>query len=501
MSEKEEKTNEENVLNRNWISLLLILALFQAMFGTILCAYIQNEWTQSIVKAEYFPNMTEHSSVCDNENGTEEHSEGYKQVQQVTARWQLTYSMAETVPTFFTQLVLPSYTDAYGRKFLLILSATGTWIKLTILSLTIYFEGSFWFVCASHVLSGLAGSAFGILAASFSMVSDITPAGAKRTMPIVIMESAVMLALVIASFSAGFFVETIDLGFFYTSLIGTCTCTLALLLALIIPETLSKQRRSEQLSILKTFKRITDLYISSANSKDKRKIYILLLVAFGFATLNGVNRMSLETIYFLGKPFCWGPAKIGTFSMVRSASQTLAGLGSIKLLQKFLSSESIGILSTLSNAASYIVEAFATTTVTIYMVPLAAVFSILVMPMVRTLMSAMTSVNQQGAMYASMTCVEVACTMIAAFTQNAVYSFTLSFMSGFVFLMLAVFSLINTVLMIIIRYMKQKYDISESSKEVDGDKDISIEVTTVNTGKDNEAVDAEKNKEDVDAEL
>jgi len=91
--------------------------------------------------------------------------------------------------------------------------------------------------------------------------------------------------------------------------------------------------------------------------------------------------------------------------------------------------------------------------------------------------------------------------MIAAFTQNAVYSFTLSFMSGFVFLMLAVFSLINTVLMIIIRYMKQKYDISESSKEVDGDKDISIEVTTVNTGKDNEAVDAEKNKEDVDAEL
>ena len=502
MLEKENVKKEENVSKRSWLNLLLMLTLFQAMFGTILCSYIQNEWTQSVIKAEYFPNKTEHSSGCDSVNSTKEHSDSYKKVQQVTARWQLTYSMAETVPTFFTQLVLPSYTDAYGRKFLLILSATGTWIKLTILSLTIYFEGSFWFVCASHVLSGLAGSAFGILAASFSMVSDITPAGAKRTMPIVIMESAVMLALVIASFSAGFFVETIDLGFFYTSLIGTCTCTLALLLALIIPETLSKQRRSEQLSILKTFKRITDLYISSANSKDKRKIYILLLVGFGFATLNCVNRMSLETIYFLGKPFCWGPAKIGTFSMVRSASQTLAGLGSIKLLQKFLSSESIGILSTLSNAASYIVEAFATTTVTIYMVPLAAVFSILVMPMVRTLMSAMTSVNQQGAMYASMTCVEVACTMIAAFTQNAVYSFTLSFMSGFVFLMLAVFSLINTVLMIIIRYMKQKYDISESSKEVDGDKeqDISIEVTTVDTGKDNEAVDAEKNKEDVDAE-
>ena len=494
MSEKEEKTNEENVLNRNWISLLLILALFQAMFGTILCAYIQNEWTQSIVKAEYFPNMTEHSSVCDNDNGTEEHSEGYKQVQQVTARWQLTYSMAETVPTFFTQLVLPSYTDAYGRKFLLILSATGTWIKLTILSLTIYFEGSFWFLFASHAVSGLAGSAFGFLAAGFSMVSDLTPAGAKRTMPIVIMECSVMLALVVASFAAGFFVETIKLGFFYSSLIGSCTCTLALLLVIIIPETLAKQKRSKPQSVLKTLKRITELYISSANSKGRRNLYILLLVAFGFANLSGGNRMSMETIYFLGKPFCWGPAKIGIFSMVRSGSQTLAGLVSMKLLQKFLSRESIGILSTLSNAASFIVAAFAQSMVTIYMVPVAAMFSMLITPMIRALMSSMTPVNKQGAMYASMNCVEVICTIIASFTQNAVYSLTMSFMSGFVFLMVAVFSLLNTALMVIIKYMKNKYEISESSGDVEGDKDQDLHIEVHGVGKNKEADVSEQTK-------
>lgn len=467
----EKKSSEERV-NLIWRNFLLLPVIFGVMFSMVMVGFVQNEWTQHVLRKEYFPNKTTEFSGCQDSSSTnsseqidKQIDEKYATVQRLTAKWQMIFTLSESIPIAITQLILPSYTDTYGRKFLLILATAAMALRVIGMCLTIYFEASFWFIVATCVLVGMSGSGFSLLSAAFSMVSDVTPGQKYRTVGIVVTEGTVMTSVVLSSFFSGFFTETIGLGYFYTTVITSCIVTVALLLTLIIPETLLKEKRVESQSVIKTLKRITDFYLSSS-FKGKRTVYVLLLIGFGFATINGINRGSLEILYLLGQPFCWGPSKISVFSSVRSGAQTFIGIGILKFLQKCFSNEAIGILSTLSNAASYIIEAFARDTLTIYFVPVAGIFSFLVVPMIRTLLSTMTPVEMQGAMYSNISTLEVVCTLIANLSQNAVYSVTITFMNGFVFIMLAVLSIMNMIILVAVKCVKRNSDTQEVDIEV-----------------------------------
>lgn len=446
---------------------MLLPAVFGVIFSMVLVGYVQNEWMQHELKKEYFPNMTSEFSGCEDSstNSSAEPNEKYATVQLLTAKWQMIIALGDSIPTVISQLILPSYTDTYGRKFLLVLATAALTLKVISVCLTVYFEASFWFLLAAGILAGSFGSAYSVLSAAFSMVSDVTPDKKQRTVGIVMTEAAIMISLVLASFFSGYFTETIGLGYFYTTLINSCILVVSLLLTLIIPETLQKDKRVEPKPVIKTLKRITDFYFCPS-FKGQRTLYIFLLVGFGFAMINGVNRGNLETLYLLGKPFCWGPSKIGVFSMVRQAAQTFIGLGALRFLQKCLTNEGIGILSSLSNAASYIIEAFARDTLTIYFVAVASMFSFLAGPMIRTLLSAMTPAEMQGALYSNISTLEVVCSLIANISQNAVYSATVSFMNGFVFIMLAVFSTINMVILLAVKCVKSNDNALEAEIDV-----------------------------------
>lgn len=437
----------------NWRHALIMPACFFAAFGGQLCLFVSYEWTHDQVAKEYFGNTTNNISTCRPANKSDTEYAKYQTVQGQSAKWLTIYSVSELIPVILVQLVLPSYTDTYGRKFLLILTMFGACVKSVAITLTVHFEASFWYLVAGLTVCGMTGTFFALLSAAFSFIADITFSQQYRTAAIVVLEAMLLISSVAASFLSGYFIETIKLGFYYTSLIGTGLGVLGLVLIFFTPESLPKQRRSSHKPICATIKRMVDFYISS-EFKGQRKAYILLLLAFSFGIVAGINRQSMETLYFLGQPFCWGPSKIGVFSMVRTGAQTLLGLGSVRFLQICLSDVAIAILSTVSTAISYMIEAFATTTLMIYMVPVAGMFSFLVTPMTRSLMSSMTSPDKQGAMFAGVATIEVISTLVASLSQNTIYSFTVSFMNGFVFIILAILAVINMVFLCIYQCTK-----------------------------------------------
>lgn len=449
---------------------IILPAMFCIIFGGQLCLFVQNEWTQDTNKRVYFQNTTVNISECNDQNKSDPIYQEYEKVQQVSAKWLTFYCLAELVPTTVLQLILPSYTDSYGRKFLLILSTLGQFLKATGITLTVYFEASFLFLVASNLSNGLLGSVFATFSATFSLVADFTVSEDWRTFGIVIIEAIILFGNISASFLSGFFIETIKLGYLYTSVIGASITGLGLFLMIIIPESLPKNQRIKPKPVLGTIKRMTDFYISK-EFKGQRTLYILLLLSFSFAILTAVNRNNMETLYLLGKPFCWDPSKIGIFIMVRTAAQGVIGLGSLKLLQYIMSNPVIGIMSTLSNTVSYTIEVFSRTTLMIYMVPVSAMLSFLVIPIIRSLMSSMTSPDKQGAVFAGLSLIEVLSDILATLTQNEIYSFTLSFMDGFVFLILAVLSLINMVLMIAYKCTKPAKTICEITVQSETNKD------------------------------
>ena len=470
-------TNEEHVttelletekrsISPTWRHYIIIPAVFGFMFGGQLSLFVQNEWTQNTIKKDYFPNTTVNFSQCDNLNKSDPDYKNYQTVQQHSAKWQIFYTLAELIPTLIMQLFLPSYTDSYGRKFLLLLTAFGMWVKTIGITLTVFFKVSFEFMIVSNILAGLSGTSFAMFSATFSLVADLTTSKSKRTFGIVFIEATLLFGNVLASYFSGYFIEDINLGYYTTSLIGACFCGLGFLLTIFIPESLHKSQQGKRKSIFVTVKRMTNFYISK-EFKGKRGAYILLLFSFACAIVTGINRANMETLYFLGRPFCWDPNKIGIFIMVRTAVQGLIGLVSFKLLQLCMSDTLVAIVSPLSNAASYIIEPFAVTTLTIYSVAVVGLFGFLVVPIIRSLMSSMTTVDKQGAVFAGLAFIEVLSTILANLSQNAIYSLTISFMNGFVFIILAGIAFLNAVLMIVYKCRKQVTDVFEQNVQVE----------------------------------
>ena len=454
---------------------LIFPVVFGVYFSLIINGYVQGEWTQMMVRREYFPDESANFSGCTNNNESDPRYKDYQTVQQVTANWGMLFSLAEHIPATFAQMILPPYTDVYGRKFLLVFGCLAMAIKNVAISFTVYYEASFWYLFAANVVLGCGGTGFAFGSACFSYTADITFTKTQRTIGVVATEAMIMIAVVASSYCSGLFIEDLDLGFFYTSVIGSSFTLLMVLLILLLGESLPAEKRSKHKPIIENIKRMTDFYISK-DFEGKRKAYILLVITFGMATIITINRGSMETLYFLGRPFCWGPSKIGLFSMVRHAAKTACGLVSIWFLQKFLSNAAIGMIGSMSSIISYTIEGLATTTVWIYMVPVTGIFTFLIVPMIRTLMSALTPLDKQGSMFAGAATIEVICTLIAHLSQNAIYSFSLSFMNGFVFLMCAVFSLVNLLLMYFIKRTKQgqetcqETDATVSSKKLESEK-------------------------------
>lgn len=431
---------------------LLLPSLFLTNFGGQLCLYVLNEWTQHQIAVKHFKDTHTNFSSCSMNSSNPDYIK-HKDIERETATWLNIYSAAELIPVMIMQLYLPSYTDYIGRKFLIVLATLGLCIKAVGVTVCVRYDANFLYMVIPLVLSGCTGTFFALLSASFSFLADLTFSPKHRTTALVVCEAVLLLSSSVGIPLSGYFIETINLRFFYTSLIGSILSGLSLILVILTPESLPNHRRTQQQSVWRTIKRMTDFYISP-EFRGHRKTYILLLLAFVVTVITNINRANMEMLYFLGQPFCWGPAKIGIYALVQHVSLSAACF-TAPLLQRCMSNMTIAIMSNVTNAVSYIIEAFAKTTLVVYIVPVAGIFSLLVVPMIRGLMSSMTPSDKQGALFASVSTLEVVSTLIGGLSQNAIYTFTVSFMNGFVFIIFAVLCVITIILLAI--YNKTRY--------------------------------------------
>ena len=347
-------------------SVLCFVSLF---YYQPLCmlTYIQNEWIQNTIKEHYFPGTEFSSNVssCKNANHSSDEYQMYTRVQQEAAQWNIYVTIALHIACFFASVVLPAYTDTYGRKFLFILTLFLFFLRLVLTCVTIYFHLSFVYIVVANAIEGLGGGSFAYLSVSFSYVADVLKDSKKRVLGVVISEAIILLPVMISGLVSGLFVD--NYGYFIPTLVSAGMSLSSLTFAiLLLPETLKPELRSKPLSVIAALKRPFEFYTSPA-FRGKRLQYLLLILAFGFAITSTFNRSAIETLYLLGMPFCWTPTRIGYFALARNSGQMVIGLGSVKIMQKFVSNEIIGITSSVSCIASLIVEALAKSELVMYM--------------------------------------------------------------------------------------------------------------------------------------
>lgn len=471
---KEESVNSNKgfTLRRAFVIPVLILNFYA--LGIILYAipeYIQSRVKEALENHKQLPHLDvditqKHVSPCDqNKSSPDYHL--HTEIQQESAKWMIYLALASYLPAFISNIVLGSYSDVLGRKFVLGISTLGNVLRCTVITLVIHYKASLLLVVLGTFIDGATGSFTLFFAALFSYVSDITHPDKTRTVAIVLFELLLGLTISVSSFVTGYFIKFE--GYFYPMLTATILSALASILSVTtVPETLNQRNRGDNKSFITNLKRSVNFYISS-DSRLKRSKYLLLIFSFTFVAIPNLNRMSLETLYQLGHPFCWDASKIGWFGTIKVTCMSLIGMGSIFLLHKCLKDDCIALIGNVFGMASLVVEGLATTNAVLYTVPLIASLSFLPIPMIRSMMSSITAPEDQGALFASIGAVETLCSLLGSLTNNIVYSATLSVMNGFVFLVCAASTFIAILFLIAYMYVNGKQEVSVVLEEIEYD--------------------------------
>ena len=373
--------NEETFQNdagftKRRLCIVPICALYFFGYGILMYAvpeYIQSRVAEA-VKSDWHgrpetPGTDPGGDTKFNPCNSNESSPEYKlhtEIQQESAKWLIYVALCSYIPPLATNLILGSYSDIKGRKLVFGICTVGNTLRCVIVTFVVYFKANLLFLLLGQLLDGVTGSFTVYFAVSYSYLSDITKPDRSRTVAIVLFDLVLGLTISVSSFASGYFIRAE--GFMYPMLTATILTAVASICTLIfLPETLPRRGLSENNSCIENVKRSVKFYISSeSQGRLKTCKYILLLLCFTFVAIPNMNRLTMETLYQLGRPFCWDPSKIGWFGTVKITCMSIFGIGAVFILKKCFKDDSIAAIACVFGIASFIVEGLATTDVVLY---------------------------------------------------------------------------------------------------------------------------------------
>ena len=334
---------------RHW----LIVPICLLYFGGFLVSFItMQQFVYRKIQQDEYPNITFNSSipVCD-VNESDPNYIRQTEVQQKSAMWILYLGLASSIPAIFSNLILGSLTDRFGRKYLLFLASAGSLTRLAINAIAIYFDVSLYGFIPSCILDGLTGSAYVIVSVSFSYIADITQAGPSRTFRITIVEFSIGLGSAVFGVLAGYLVENVS--FFWAMVTAALIIALTIVLIILLPESFPKTKRASSTKCSNMLTALT--FFFGRSNAGKRWLFNVLILTFLFSHVTSSN---VETLYLLNNPFCWDPEQISWY-FGSSSALLIVGLIIVKPLQRMFSGETIVILGCCSAIASYVIKCVA----------------------------------------------------------------------------------------------------------------------------------------------
>ncbi|XP_052280314.1 proton-coupled folate transporter-like isoform X2 [Dreissena polymorpha] len=399
-----------------------------------MAAYISSSaaFTQYLyrrVQEQLFPNVNQiNETVGCFVNTSDPNFEMQTRVQQEAAVWSMYYNLAVGIPALFACIFLGSSSDKFGRKFLFVFPCLGVMIRTGVCVAGIYFKFNLKYFIIGFFIEGLLGYIPTMLLACFTYIADITPQiGKKRSLGITLIELFNGVGGTVVSFVFGYFIQ--DTGFFYPMLTSGILVVIALVLICFLPESFPPDKRNPEGSVLDKIFTSFKFFFSSADA-GSRWMYNILILAFSITVLSGFGTDSVEPLYQLNAPFCWSPEKLGYYGAAKYLLQNVVGMGLIKLMQAVMADESIAMIGCVTYAANYAIEGLAQNDLYLYIGAIIGAPGILTVPIIRSLMSKLTSTEKQAA-------VETIINMGGTAAGNEIYSATISYYRGFVFFIFA----------------------------------------------------------------
>uniref|UniRef100_A0A8D0L4V0 Proton-coupled folate transporter n=1 Tax=Sphenodon punctatus TaxID=8508 RepID=A0A8D0L4V0_SPHPU len=364
-----------------------------------------------------------------------------QEVETLVSHWNLYLNLAGFFVGLFSVTLFGPWSDSVGRRPVLILPAVGMALQAGIYLLVMYLRLHVGYFLLGRILCGLLGDYNLILAGCFAYVADISDRR-SRTFRVAILEACLGLAGMLASIGGGQWRKAqgyID-PFWLVFAVSLAT---ALYVAFCLPESV-KEKKPAPLLTLRHYISIYRLYTQPGHQKARQKLALYSLAFFLLVAIHFGAR-DIYVLYELSSPLCWASDLIGygSAAMYMAYLSSLAGL---RALQLCLADTWVAELGLLSNVVGLVVISLAATTPLMFTGYGLLFLSMAATPVIRSKLSKLVDETEQGALFASVACVEGLCSLVATGVFNSLYPASLHFMKGFPFLFGAIVLLIPAAL-------------------------------------------------------
>ncbi|XP_009303566.2 lysosomal proton-coupled steroid conjugate and bile acid symporter SLC46A3 isoform X1 [Danio rerio] len=387
----------------------------------------------------------------------------HQAVQKETSLFLLHSELCFLIPSLISALLLVSYSDYCGRKVAIVPPLVGEALHALSYVLVSRFSFSLNYLLASSFMSGLMGGPPTLIGGCFAYVADLCGEDleGQKTVRMARLDMILGVLTGLASLCTGFFIKAAGftwpfLTAVFLHLINLLYVLVVLKESLVLPNSAvstSSPSASEALRLRQTqalTTRLQGVYLLFAASNRRRNVVLLLmLAAFAFFKLALQGGWSIFILYELNTPLCWSEVFVGYGSALSTAIYLVSFAG-VALLSRCLPDAYIILLGLMSVAAGLIMAAFAKTTLLMFLVRLPLLLSIMPTPVLRSMMSKIVSGSEQGAMFACIAFVEMLSVGVSFTVFNSIYAATLSWFSGFSFLLAAGLTVIPSALICVI---------------------------------------------------
>ncbi|CAK6443020.1 unnamed protein product [Pipistrellus nathusii] len=375
-----------------------------------------------------------------------------EEVQKKVSLFNLQMDISGLIPGLVSTFILLSYSDHRGRKFPLILTSAGALVTSAWLCLLSYFTFPFQLLIASTFIGALFGNSTTFLGASFAYIVDQCKEEKQRTIRIAIIDFILGLVTGLTGLSSGYFIR--ELGFVWSFFIITMALAVNLIYILFFLGDSMAESLSQNVSIscsegIKNLFYRTYMLFKNASSGRRSLLCLLLftMITYFFVI---IGTSPIFILYELDSPLCWNEVLIGYGSALGSVSflSSFLGIWLFSYCMEDIYMAFIGIFTTMVGMA---MTAFARTTLMMLLVRLLFLFTIVPLSVLRSMMSKVVHSTEQGTLFACIAFFETLGGVIAVSTFNGIYSATVAWYTGFIFLLSAGLLLIPMISLCIVK--------------------------------------------------
>ncbi|XP_034721290.1 proton-coupled folate transporter [Etheostoma cragini] len=435
--------------------------LFLSMFSLALQSPLSTQYLWDRISEDLGYNGSK-SSECN--NGSVPTDPLQTEVETLTAHWNLYISLGGFSIGLLVVPLLGSWSDLAGRRPVLIIPNLGLALQAVVYLVVMYLKLPVVYFLVGRMLSGLSGDFNAILAGCFAYVAD-TSDRRSRTFRVAVLEACLGLAGMLASIIGGQWRRA--QGYINPFWLVLATNLASALYAYLFVRESVLPDPSAKLLTSRHYKAVWHLFSTGgSNSEADRgfhrcKLWLYTLCFFLVVTVH-FGSMELYVLYELSSPLCWGPALIG----YGSAAQHLAYLSSLlglKIMQRCLEDSWVALVGLASNIIGLVVFSVADTIQLMFTGYGLCFLFMAATPVLRSKLSKLVDPSEQGALFASVACVQSLCFLVGSGIFNSLYPATLHFMKGFPFLFAAIILFIPTGIIGTLQCLDQRRDHRDST--------------------------------------